>query len=187
MATSNRANNDKMLVPVASPSPMIAPVPETHEVRAPPRAGLCAQRRRSRWSRQTRQRLRRRRLDLGRVGSYLGAPRSAAAVPIVVARARLAIGVPAAAARGYAPLAEAFSASGTDRYRSSLSAEEAHEDLRHRNLGCCARPPCRQRRLHSSLGPQERQLLMLLGRGTVCTVRERRKCVQFLLWCQHFP
>ena len=37
------------------------------------------------------------------------------------------------------------------------------------------------------LGPQARQLLMLLGRGTVCTVRERRKCVQFLLWCQHFP
>ena len=125
--------------------------------------------------------------ETGRVGSCLGAPRSAATVPIVVARARLAIGVPAAAARGYAPLAEAVSASGTDRYRSSLSAEEAHEDLRHRNLGCCARPPCRQRRLHSSLGPQEQQLLMLLGRGTVCTVRERRKCVQFLLWCQHFP
>ena len=31
-----------------------------------------------------------------------------------------------------------------------------------------------------SPGPQVRQLLMLLGRGTVCTVRERRKCVQFL-------
>ena len=66
MATSNRTNNDKMLVSVASPSPMIAPVPETHEVRAPPRADLCAQRRRSRWPRQTRQRLRIRRPALGK-------------------------------------------------------------------------------------------------------------------------
>ena len=156
MATSNRANNDKMLVSVASPSPMIAPVPETHEVRAPPPAQACVH---SDAGRDGRARRARGCADgvsgseTGRVGSCLG-------------RASVA---------------------STDRYCSSLSAEEAHEDLRHGNLGCCAQPPCRQRRLHSSLGTQVRQLLMLLGRGTVCTVRERRKCVQFLLWCQHFP